>query len=212
MAITRMSNLVFVGGAFPVELFDERTLFDGDLDQGGQVKIGPLGQFSYSSGIYRFEVTPPRIDLKHNGLCIVPDALIKAGSTVASIIEPTRGAIKVSGFGINCDTVFDRESIGTSGIEFCSRLINQRFTKLVGAVPVETMGRISFYDGAVRYQVQFVPDANSQGENLLMAVNGHQNVTNNERLDSILDLERIQVFRTYILGLHRRIIATARSA
>ncbi len=206
MAITRISSLVFVGGQFPVEMFDERALFDGNLDKGTQVRIGPIGQFSYSSGTYRFEITPPRIDLKYNGTCIIPDELINAVYTVAGMIQPARGAVVVSGIGMNCDTVFDRASMGVSGVEFCSRLVNERLVELAGETPREVMARIRFDDNEMQYEVRFEPQAESGGESLLVAVNGHQTVSNNEQLDSKLEPDRFQAFRQYIQALERRIV------
>ena len=159
MAISRMSSLVFVGGQFPVELFDERALFDGDLDQGVQIKVGPIGQFSYLSGTYRFEVTPPRIDLKHNGACIIPEALVNAATTVAEIIQPVRKAATVSGFGMNCDTIYDRATTGVSGVDFCSRLVSTRLAELAGEASSEATARVRFGNEEIQYDVRFEPHA-----------------------------------------------------
>ena len=212
MTLAHQNSLVFVGGEFPVEMFDERAVFGGNLDRGAQVRMGPMGQFSYSAGTYRFEIAPPRIDLKHHGAEIIPDALVDAAAIVAAKIEPARGAVSVSGFGMNCDTVFDRESIGTSGLEFCSRLISERLPQLVGATSGEATTRIRFDERGVRYEVRIEPHANSRGENLLVAVNGHQTVRSEERLDSKFAPGLLQAFRVYIQGLHQRITDTARSA
>lgn len=205
MAISRMSSLVFVGGQFPVELFDERALFDGDLDQGVQIKVGPIGQFSYLSGTYRFEVTPPRIDLKHNGACIIPEALVNAATTVAEIIQPVRKAATVSGFGMNCDTIYDRATTGVSGVDFCSRLVSTRLAELAGEASSEATARVRFGNEEIQYDVRFEPHAESGGENLLVAVNGHQAVSSGDDLDSKLRRDLVQKFREYIRALERRI-------
>ena len=212
MALSHQNSLVFVGGEFPVEMFDERAVFNGDLDRGAQVRMGPMGQFSYSAGTYRFEIAPPRIDLKHQGAGIIPDVLVEAANTVATVIEPARRAVLVSGFGMNCDTVFDRESIGTNGREFCSRLIHEQFSNLVGTTSGEAMARIRFDEGGVRYEVRIEPHGNSRGENLFVAVNGHQMVSSDERLDSKFESDRLQAFRDYVLGLHQRITSIVRGA
>ena len=206
MAILRMSSLVFVGGQFPVELFDERALFDGDLDQGGQIRLGPIGQFSYLSGTYRFEVTPPRIDLKHNGSCIIPEALVKAATAIAEIIEPVRKAATVSGFGMNCDTIYDRTTTGVNGVDFCSRLVNQRLAELAGGASIESMARVRFADDLIQYDVRFEPHVESGGENLLVAVNGHQALSDGDDLNPKLRRGLVQKFREYIRALERRIV------
>ena len=212
MTLAHQNSLVFVGGEFPVEMFDERALFGGNLDRGAQVRIGPMGQFSYSAGTYRFEIAPPRIDLKYFGVEIVPEVLVEAASIVAELIEPARGAISVSGFGMNCDTVFDRESIGTSGLEFCSQLISEWFTQLVGTTSGGPMAGVHFENGGVRYQVRMEPHANTTGESLFVAVNGHQVVGSGERLGSKFGPDRLQAFRGYVQELHQRITANSRSA
>ena len=211
MATSRMSSLVFVGGQFPVELFDERALFTGDLDQGGQVKVGPIGQFSYSSGTYRFEVTPPRIDLKYTGPCIIPDALVEAATAIADAIQPIRKAAAVSGFGMNCETIYDRATIGVSGVEFCSRLVSARLAELVGEASSEATARVRFFDEVIQYDVRFEPHAVSGGENLLVAVNGHQVVGNDEDLKSRLRRDLVEDFQEYIRELERRIVDTGGS-
>ena len=212
MALSHKNSLVFVGGEFPVEAFDERSIFGGALDRGAQVKTGPVGQFSYASGTYQFEVTPPRIDLKHQGEGVIPSALVEAANTVAAVIEPARGFVHVSGFGINCDTVFDRKSIGTSGQDFCFHLINDRLTRLVDSASGEITARIRFEQDDVRYDVRIEPVENSDGENLFVAVNCHQSVQSGERLASKFEAARLQTFRDYVSGLHRRITDPARSA
>ena len=211
MAISRMSSIVFVGGQFSVDLFDERALFDGDLDQGGQVKIGPIGQFSYFSGTYRFEVSPPRIDLKYNGSCIIPDALVEAATAVADVIQPVRKTATVSGFGMNCDTIYDYTAIGVSGVDFCSRLVSPRLAELVGEASSESTARVRFGDEEVRFDVRFEPHTASGGENLLVAVNGHQVVSNDDDLKYKLGRDLVQKFREYIRALERRIVDTVGS-
>ena len=211
MANTRMSSIVFVGGQFSAEMFDERALFDGGLDQAGQIKVGPIGQFNYLSGTYRFEVTPPRIDLKHNGSCIIPDALVEAADAVSDIIQPVLKAVTVTGFGMNCDTVYARTSIGVSGVDFCSRLVSARLAELVGEASGEATARVRFGDEVVQYDVRFEPYAASGGENLLVAVNGHQAVSSNDDLRAKSRRDLVQRFREYIRALESRIVDTGGS-
>ncbi len=94
MARTYMSSLVFVGGEFPPTMFDERALFNGELEP-DQLKAGPIGRFSYSSGVSRFNVTPERIDLECLSTVIVPQPVVDAARILAGVIEPARGAVRV---------------------------------------------------------------------------------------------------------------------
>ena len=77
MALKYTSTVVFVGSEFPITVFNERTLFSGDLDP-DQLKIGRIARYSYSSGTYQFTIHPERIDLECTGPVIVPDEVVDA--------------------------------------------------------------------------------------------------------------------------------------
>ncbi len=208
MAQTYMSSLVFVGGEFPLAMFDERALFDSHLDT-DQLKAGPIGRFSYSSGLYRFNVTPGRIDLICQNTDILPQAVVDSAKIIAEVIEPARGAVRVSGVGMNCDTVFNQQYCGMKGVSFCSRMFDPRIADLVGAPPIDTRAGVRFRKDEVLYDVRIEPEANSSGENLYIAVNGHQEVKPNDRLE--MKMNHIGDFRAYVLALHQRIADSARS-
>ena len=150
MAQTYMSSLVFVGGEFPLAMFDERALFDSHLDT-DQLKAGPIGQFSYSSGLYRFNVSPGRIDLICQNTDILPQAVVDSAKIIAEVIEPARGAVRVSGVGMNCDTVFNQQYCGMKGASFCSRMFDPRIADLVGASPIDTRAGARFRKDEVLY-------------------------------------------------------------
>ena len=208
MAQTYMSSLVFVGGEFPLGMFDERALFDGHLDP-DQLKAGPIGQFSYSSGLYRFNVTPERIDLACQSTIILPQAVVDSARIIAGMIEPARGAVRISGFGMNCDTAFDQQYCGMSGASFCSRLFDPRMSILVDASSIDAFGRARFRKGELLYDVRIEPEVNSGGENLYVAVNGHQDVKPGERLE--VKMNHMGDFREYVTAFHRRIADSAKS-
>lgn len=207
-ALIHTSTLVFVGGSFPPTMFDERALFNGQLDP-GQIKAGPIGQFSYSSGTYGFAVTPERIDLRCRSAGIVPDELVDAAELIAAEIQPARRAVSVSGIGMNCDTVFDHRDIGMTGVKFCNRFVHQpRMQKLIGTSQIAAAERIMFNKGVMRYDIRLEPDPSSNGDNLLAAINGHQVVGRDDSMK--MKLGEVSGFRTYIESFHRRIAEIAR--
>ena len=75
--------------------------------------------------------------------------------------------------GMNCGAVIGRNAIGNSGVEYCADLVSQRMTVLVGAADIHSTCRVVFTEASLRYEVRFEPHANSQGEHLFAAVNGH---------------------------------------
>lgn len=210
MAAISNSSLVFVGDGFAPAMFDERAVFEGmgSPDEQGQVKIGPIGQFSYGSGKYRFSVTPDRIDLGYNGPTIVPEELLAAAQKIILKIEPAKGAVRVSGFGINCGTVLNQNDIGESGVEFCSNnLIKSASLVLRGSNEITaSSARFYFTEGSIRYDVRIEPHFASNGQNLFVAVNGHQEVGQTDSLTG--KLEAVSKVRDYVAELHRRLLTS----
>lgn len=208
MALKYTSTVVFVGGEFPIAVFDERTLFGGDLDS-DQLRMGPVARYSYSSGTYQFTINRERIDLECTGPDIVPDEVVDAAETIANTIEPVRQIVRVSGFGMNCNAILDQELCGVNGTMFCSQLFEPWIHQLVGASSIEAFGRFRFRDDAMRYDVRLEPHLDSEGEKLFVAVNGHQEVATTEGLSK--KLEKVHDFRTYIAALHQRIVESNRN-
>ena len=204
MTQTYLNSLVFVGGQFSASMFDERALFGGNLDS-DQFKMGPMGQFSYSSGAAQFEVTPERIDLRCHDAAIMPKLLIEAGRSVIDKLQSISRTISiaVSGFGMNCDTALDRQFCGTSGSEFCRNLIDHSIERLIGSSPVEVREHVHFIRNEIRYTVRMEPEGASQGQNLFLAINGHQSVKSPEELHATL--EKVEAFKAYVSGFHQRI-------
>ena len=207
MAAISNSSLVFVGDGFAPGMFDERAVFEdmGSPDEEGQVKIGPIGQFSYGSGKYRFSVTPDRIDLGYNGPTIVPEELLAAAQKIILKIEPAKGAVRVSGFGVNCDTIFDQNDIGESGVSFCSNhLIKSASIVLRGSNKITaSSARFYFTEGSIRYDVRIEPHFASNGQNLFVAINGHQEVEKSEDLEG--KLKAVSEVRDYVVEFHQRL-------
>lgn len=203
MLLTHATSMVFVGGEFPPAMFDERELFGGVLDP-DQVKLGPIGRFSYSSGKFGFEIRPDRIDLKSVGSDILPDELVGAARMIVHKIEPTRAAVHVSGIGMNCDTAFKRQMIGERGADFCLNLFSKKMNDLVQFSEIFAFARTRFRKGDIMYSIRIEPHVDSEGEDLFVGVNGHRDVQAEEKVDVIFD--EISTFRRYVTSLHRRIM------
>ena len=211
MAQTHLNSLVFVGEQFSISMFDERTLFDGKLDP-DQLKMGPFGMFSYSSHTCQFGVMPERIDLKCHDGTIMPDRLIEAGRSVIAQLQSIgqRTSIAVSGFGMNCDTVLDREFCGIGGSEFCRNLASPSVEALAGASSLEVLQHVRFTRNEIRYMARIEPDEASRGQNLFLAINGHQRIESSEELHT--KLEKVEDFKAYVAGFHRRIADSTKRA
>ena len=204
---THTSSFVFVGGQFPLTLFDERQLFNGQLDD-EQTKVGQVAQFSYQSGKCRFELTPVRVDLKYTDCSILPPPLVGASEYIAAELESVRRALRVSGVGINCDTVFERSTLSMSGDSFCSKLLTPMVMQLTQTPELQSLPRVRFSWDTVIYDIRIEPHTESQGQNLFVSINGHQNVQD-EPLAVILN--RADSVRAYIDHFHQRVLQASRS-
>lgn len=148
-------------------------------------------------------LTPARIDLRSTEDIIVSDDLAEAAKTVVAKIASQGHLVNVTGVGINCDVVIGRNAIGMSGVEYCKRLVCSNLGQLADASEFEAMCKISFSRNLLRFQVRIEPDASSHGDHLFVAVNGHQDVSDNDLLAE--KLQHVSDFRNYVEEFRSRI-------
>ena len=206
-----INSIVFVGREFDVSLFDEKELAPllGPLDK-NSVKAGPIGNFSYSNGHYNFQITPDRIDVRHSGTTILPDAPIQASVKVIERLRPISGL--VTAVGINCDTFFSDEEIGKSGREFCQALIdNAQFQFLYegcsDAAPLSISTIFKGHPSGMQNTVRIEPKLHSEQQNLMVSFNGHQNVKAGDNLNEKLDA--VGEVKKNVERIHRKIIESS---
>ena len=204
MPTSYLSSIVFVGGQFAASMFDEREFCNGFGPlEGDQIKAGPIGRFRYSRGRYEFLVAPDRVDIQCREQTILPEALIVAAQKVMTRLEPARSVVPVSGIGFNCDAVFGSGEIHVDGRAWCRSLTDTSRSRGLFAHQVESAVTFSFQSDGVRYMIRLEPEARSQGENLFVAINGHQDIATTDPLG-----ERLQVVegvRSQVAELHCRL-------
>jgi len=204
-----LSTIVFVGRELNASMFDERKLeaLFGPL-KGDQIKAGPIGQFRYSHENASFSVTPDRVDLRYGGREILPPILIKAGKEIAERLEPVRGFI--SAVGINCDAVFYMQEINKEGKIFCQELTASPLFQRVyqGYNGLHVMSVSSAFPGikVKQYNVRLEPESASQGRDLVVAFNAHQDFTLSDDLKRKLDA--IEEAREQVQRLHQQILTS----
>ena len=200
-----LSSIVFVGSNFTASVFDERALFAdvGELDS-NQVKAGPIGQFSYAGGTYQFLVTPDRINLLCNLSEIIPEPLVSLAHKVVEVLKPVKAVMSVTGVGINCEANFEPDVIGCTGNKFCEAIaVNQMSKYIIGLDPSQVGTQFYLQDQNVRYSIRIEPRFDTGGRSLFVAVNGHQNVTEQDQLSD--KLGAVSGVRDYAIALHQRI-------
>ena len=195
MLLKQLNSFVFVG-QFPHAFLDERELFDGKVDLPSVIRMSPIVQCGYDSGKFQLSLTPDRLDLRSTENIIISDELVRAAEKVVSSIASHGHSINVTGVGINCDGVIGRNDIGMSGVEYCNALFHSNLGQLADAPEFAAMCRISFNSNSLRFQARLEPDASSQGDHLFVAVNGHQDVSENDSLSE--KLQHVSDFRKYV--------------
>ena len=204
-----VNTVVFVGREIEASVLDERNLvpFLGPLDR-QQIKAGPIGQFTYSRGQSELLITPDRITLRFPDRSIFPGPFLAAARALASEIEQIRKEVHVTAVGLNCDILFYQTEIDREGTEFCYTLTNPPFSQHLLEEQEEYMAIIQFIyrSQALQYNIRFEPERRSRGRDLLMAVNGHQDVSARDTLPEKLAVA--EEARDRILRFHNQVLSS----
>ena len=101
--LSKFKNFVVLvsEGQFQRALFDERQLFGVEPDPAQSIMMGPVGDFSYASGEYKFAVAPDRIVVTHIGDVILSQELVGAATMIVDAIQSREKPQPVKGIGIN---------------------------------------------------------------------------------------------------------------
>lgn len=180
------STIVLVGVGFDRQLFDERSLFPEPMGR-DYVAFGQVGQYSYGANTYRFVVMPDRIVLQHNADAVLSDELSAAADHVGEALQSRNQGHGVTALGFNLEAVFPQADGGVSGEEYCDRLCNSdRIRQAIGSEFHEAQCRVVVLSGGVRYTLRIEPHLASNGANLFLSVNGHQDIAPADNLCSKL--------------------------
>ena len=199
-----LSSIVFVG-KFSDAMFDEHDLFDGQIDPENHMRAGSIVQCTYASGKYQFRVISDRIDVIAGDSEVTPKPLTEAAQLIAKEIDAARRFVSVTGMGMNCETTFPRHLISESGERYCASLIGPHLEPLISDEPLTTMARGQFNKEPFQYDVRIEPHFQSGGEQLFVAVNGYQALSQTDSLESAL--KHTDAFREYVKDFHQRVRA-----
>lgn len=205
-------TIVFVKGGenvFSGSLFEERELCDefGPLDR-EQLKTGQMSQFRYAEGKYEFLVLPDRINIRSNkDQEILPSVLIDATQKVVRELETMKKVIPVAAVGINCEATFSAQEIGTEGKDLCNAMIAGPIaTHLLEGQSLH-MALTSFIcpSGRVQYSIRVEPEHATQGRDLFVSINGHQDVQAGASL--LEKLEAVEEVRGQVERFHQQVLS-----
>ena len=196
------SNITFVGGEFSRLAFDERSLFEGNLVPEGTAVFGPVAEFRYFFGRYRFSVAPERISLE-DAEEHLSEELMAAATIIGDKLQE-RGSHNVQAIGMNLSAVFAQAVDGPAGMDFCASFVDvDSLQGILGYEPRYSFARANVLRGGVQFDVRVEPHFQSNGANVFLHVNAHQNVSPKDSLSKVL-AEATNI-RTYMSELCLRV-------
>jgi len=203
------NTVVVIGDGFNPDMVSPEEFFGGDIDPGRRVLIGSTAEFVYRSGKCGLTLFPDRIDLIVNDEKAMPQELELAARELFGQLEKVLSAVRIDGIGLNCDYVFPIET--TTGRAISSDLTElAKLREIIGGeiegVEASTASRYSL--GEIGCRLRIEPEHASDGKNLFVGINGHQNVSGTSNLTS--RLAAVKPFRGHVRKLHDTIGARFR--
>ena len=187
--------VVLVGDRFDAALFDNLNPFGLPPDSENRVLMGPIAQYTYGNGAFAFNVAPNRVSLHMAAPEIFPEPLLNAAVGVAKIVDTVRQALVVTGLGLNCDAILP---VAEGGTEYCRNLLQPELGLLEAQSQVTSLSIQDMVDG-VQYTRRYEPANLTQGRDLYLAINGHQDLAQQTMLEA---LGLVQQFRQAVETIH----------
>ena len=193
------------GDGFKPALIDPVDLFGGSIDhERTLVQEDAACQFSFHGGKYQVAIMPNRASVEAMEP-VMSGYLVSNVEHLFGILDKYRGAVSVSGWGMNCYTTF---SLGTTGTEYCRRLMRSvEFDRLINGADsgdVSIWLRGEAYHSDMKVTVRIEPKVDADGKLLFVSVNGHRDLSGDDMLAPGLE-SRVASFNQYVEALHERI-------
>ena len=201
----KANAVVVVGDRFDPAMVSPERLFDRAVDP-TRLLAGPIAQYTYGSGVCAFQLTPDRIVVSTQSQEVLPEELRLAASKLFVDLDNIRAAIVVNGVGLNCDAVLPMSA--NKGREISNSLTQFDMLTRIAEMPHSAQAKTSLvYDlNGVVCTLRVEPENASGGQNLFVAVNGHQNVDQSFALDNTLGA--FEPFRNHVESIHDTIYRT----
>lgn len=200
-----LNSIVVVGDQFSPSLVNPELVFSEKPTVGQSVILGPIAQHSYGGGICRFEVAPNRLDVKMQSEEVMPSRLVDAARFMAEALDAVRSAVTVTAIGMNCDGAVDRQEDDT-GLDLCRSLTNMDgLGDLLGLGATVVVPHLApkFRYEDMNFNIRIEPEVETEGRNIFVAVNGHQEVVEAEPIAP--KIGHADIFRQYVEELHARL-------
>ena len=85
---------------------------------------------------------------------------------------------EVTAIGLNVETSYLQHGDGPTGIDFCQGLSDmERLTRITDSQRAFALTRLLYHRGGIRYTLRIEPHFESDGANLYVHLNAHQQLT-----------------------------------
>lgn len=200
------SSVVFVGKGFSPILIKSLEDFDilGEPDPKTQIILPLASQQDYPENNFKLVITPERIDLANMNSDFLPGSLkTLADALIKQFIQIL--VIQCSGIGFNLNVGISEEVLGMAGSKFCrDSFINIENLELkIGVASIfANTSKLIYVINNIKYSIEILPDFKSNGKNLNVNINAHQDVTEKKNLSDIL--MKYDEIKNYLNDFHDR--------
>jgi len=202
------SSVVFIGEGFSTAFFQESKYTDilGEPDQETQVNIPVAKRQTFPETGYQILLMPDRMEFSYFKEDFFPEGLKKIAEGLVQVLEAVNPE-SCAGVGINLSVTIPADEVGKTGFEFCrenflawpdpkGRLEADEFkfntSKLI----------YSFHN--VLYHVDVEPHLASDGENLFVKMNAHQDVDKTNSIGTAIN--KFDEIREHTSTLHGKLL------
>lgn len=199
----KSNTVVVVGDRFGPAMVSPERLFDRAIDPATRILFGPISQCSYDPGTCEFQLTPDRIAVSVHSQDVMPDELRLAAESLFSDLENVRMAIAVHGVGLNCEVALPVSE--GNGVDISNSLARLDELKAIVGGPSSATAKTSlnYVLNGVICTLKVEPELASDGQNLFVAINGHQNVEQSSALSDTL--AAFEMMRDHVGTVHDNI-------
>lgn len=192
------STIVCVGGPFQPNMLDWREYFEEIPDE-NSIQVPVLTNLHFHGGAWGLLISPDQIVLSHQADSFLPQDLIEKGRSIFKKLEESFRYAPIRGVGMNGVHNLGRKERGErDGNAICKAFVSDLFYRAIGKNRNDVfyvLPRAIFRQAEVQFDVNIQPHFDTNGENLHVVLNCHQDVRTQAELQATLD--RADVCRKY---------------
>lgn len=200
--VPQNSSFVMVGNGLSPSQFQAND-FSKELgmpDFKLSVVLPSLVQLVFPENKFRVQILPEKVELTQYEHPVLPELLLDIGRSIVEAYmaqSPLPGVI--TGLGVNYHFVIKSNNLGMTGTNYCNQTFlankNQLEKRLSIKDSLSSSVKLMFQKDRVRYSIDVEPHFETQGEDLHVGINAHQDI--NSECSIIEALDRFNSIKDY---------------